>query len=89
MGCLSILRARLEPLHGSQIFFFSIVAALLLMFAGSLYAQNKACEKTCLRTIFWPVYITNTGWNSASLELQEVFAEDRKLRLHWTKSKEP
>ena len=27
------------------------------------------------RTIFWPVYITNTGWNIASLELQEVFAD--------------
>jgi len=29
------------------------------------------------RRTSWEVYITNTAWNSASLEPYEVFADDR------------
>ena len=47
MGCLSILRARYESSPCSRVFCCTIAAVLLLTLAGSLYAQNKACEKTC------------------------------------------
>jgi hypothetical protein len=54
MGCLSTLRARFESSPCSRVFCCTIAAVLLLTLAGSLYAQNKACEKTCQNKVNGP-----------------------------------